>query len=185
MELMKQSQIAGLWQTERLSVADSRTEEIDALQGVYDACAYIGEWCGESDDSTDAIKQTLAGEHLPPNGSKEFCRLQSVRTKKNDLVGYLELYHGFPDATTFWIATLAIDVPFQHQKYGQEVIYGLVEQIKALNCYREIGIAVGAKNWPALRFWTQCGFDRIGKFEGDKICSDKTFANFWLYKQLL
>ena len=186
MDHIKPLQIAHNWQTMGLAVTDSSLEEVDALQSIYDSCAYIGPWCGDGDRDPDQMRKSLSGEHLPPEGSKNLCRLQSVRLIKDEtLVGYLELYHGYPDATIFWLATLAIHVSFQHQGLGRELIAGLVKQIESLNHYSEIGIGVGLKNWPALRFWISCGFDRITKFDGDSVCTDKTFANLWLCKQLV
>ncbi len=37
-------------------------------------------------------------------------------------------------------------------------------------------LGVALKNWPALRFWTRAGFDRIITVKGDEIFSESTSA---------
>ena len=121
-------------------------------------------------------------KHLPPDGKPELHRLQSIRLKdSNEVIGYIVLYHDFPNANTLWIAVLAIHTDYQKNRYGQEVINQLIKEAQNLG-YNEIGISVGIKNWPALRFWIQAGFTQVIKFQGDKTCSDNTFADLWLKK---
>ncbi len=179
------TQLATNWQTSGgLQLSDSSAEEIPALQAVYDSCAYIGKWCGEPGDSSHAMRKSLDGEYLPPHGSKSFQRLQSIRRADGALCGYLEIYHGFPDSHTFWIATLAVARAFQGKGIGRNVVTGLGAQVSSLEIYEQIGLGVGVKNWPALRFWLANGFDRVLAFKGDSECSETTFANLWLCKKL-
>lgn len=179
-------QIPDKWQTTRLDIQDSRFEEELKLQAVYDSCAYIGVWCG-GDHEPDAMHKSLLGEYLPPNGLKELQRLQSITLREDEdrkLVGYLELYHGFPDASTLWIASFAISAPFQNRGFGREAVEGFIECAKVLGAFEFIGAGVGAKNWPALQFWIGLGFDQIINFKGDRECTERTFADFWLVRKV-
>ncbi len=173
------------WMTKNLVIEDSREEEAIALQEVYDDCAYIGEWTGgDREKDSGSILRELHHENLPPEGQKEFHRLQSIRLKESkELIGYIALYHGFPVKESLWIAVFSIAKKYQGKKFGQELITELAKEAKTLD-FRSLGGCVGIKNWPALRFWIQVGFDHILKMEGDKVCSEKTFAELWLSRTL-
>ena len=178
-------QLPSSWHSKRLSVTDSTVAELDDLQTIYDACAYIGEWCGP--DTTikgTEMRDALAHKNLPPHGKKNAHRVQTIRTENETIIGYLLLYHGFPDTRTFWIATLAIHPVHQKKQYGKEVIEGLTHEIQILKKYAYIGGCVGIKNWPALRFWIQNGFNKILKFDGDTTYAADAFAELWLVKEI-
>ena len=50
--------------------------------------------------------------------------------------------------------------------------------------YKKIRLGVHLKNWPALRFWTKIGFDKIIDIVGDELYSADTFASVILEKAL-
>jgi len=179
---MKPDQLPNHWETARLFVDDSLFDEQFELQRVCDACAYIDKWTGLSDRPIVSI---IENGDLPPNGSKEFFRLQSIRLASiHQLIGYLNIYHGYPTAEVFWIGMLGIDPQFQGQGYGQELTSRLIELVEELQSYSKIGLGVALKNWPAIRFWVSAGFDRIIKISGDKIYSNDSFAFLYLEKKL-
>ncbi len=173
------------WTTQRLRVKDSTLDDVPELQKIYDACAYIEEWTGltAADETEQPILSALMGGDLPPNGSKEFFRLQAIELRgTSQLIGYLQMYHGYPAADIFWVAVLAIHPRFQGKGYGQEVVHSLIKTVGELRAFGKIQLGVALKNWPALRFWAQAGFDKIVRIKGDKIHSDKTFAFVTLEK---
>jgi len=45
-------------------------------------------------------------------------------------------------------------------------------------------LVVDIKNWSAMRFWVQEGFDKIIEMVGDKVISEETFAHLILEKSL-
>ena len=53
-----------------------------------------------------------------------------------------------------------------------------------LGAYSGIRLGVAPKNWPALRFWTATGFNRVVEIRGDKVYSDKSFAFPYLEPRL-
>jgi nucleoside triphosphatase len=175
------------WATPRLSVEDSTLAEAAELQQVYDACVYIEAWTGPLSESQHAQPMLWALQEgdLPPSGSKEFFRLQSIRLKAtHQLIGFTEVYHGYPTADIFWVGFLGILPDFQNQGYGREAIQGLIETVAGLNIYSAIRLGVALKNWPALRFWTGAGFNRIVEMRGDKVYSDQSFAFVFLERRL-
>ena len=97
------------------------------------------------------------------------------------MIGFLAIYHGYPTADIVIINYLIIHPDFQGKGYGQELVRGLCDQVKSLG-YQGMRTMVDVKNWPALRFWSQVGFDKIIQYLGDKVISEKTFAHLWLEK---
>jgi diamine N-acetyltransferase len=179
---MLPEQLPGHWETKQLIVEDSKLEENLELQRVDDSCTYINEWTGLSEQP---ILSILKDGDLPPNGSKEFFRLQSVRlAATHQMVGYLELYHGYPSIDVLWIGMFGLDPQFQGHGYGQELINRLCELVGEMTGYSKIGLGVALKNWPAIRFWVNAGFDRIVKISGDKVYSNSSFAFLGLEKNL-
>lgn len=175
------------WTTRRLSVEDSTLAEAAELQRVHDACAYIEVWTGALSDSQHAqtMLSALQGGDLPPGGSKEFFRLQSIRLKAADqLIGFVEVYHGYPTADIFWVGFLGIHPDYQGQGYGREFVQGLIEVVAGSGAYSAIRLGVALKNWPALHFWTGVGFDHIVEIRGDKVYSDQSFAFLYLERRL-
>jgi ribosomal protein S18 acetylase RimI-like enzyme len=185
--------ISNQWQTQHLVVKDSILDDVAELVQIQAACAYMEEWSGWKQVKEGHPKQkedhpeqsTLAfiteGE-LPPNGSKEFWRVQSLRlSDTGQMIGFLAIYHGYPTDNFVWINYLFIHPNFQGKGYGQELVRGLCDKVKSLG-YTGMRTIVDLKNWPAVRFWSQVGFDKIIQYHGDKIISDNTFAHLTLEK---
>ncbi len=175
------------WETERLVVQDSTLDEASDLQQVVDAVPEIHGWTGasERDEPDRPMLSVLMEPPLPPNGSKELFRMQSVRVRDNGLlIGLLTTYHGFPTAHVFWVNTLAVHPAFQGKGYGPEVICGLSDTVMQLGPYTRMQLFACLKNWRALRFWTKSGFDRIVEIRGDKMYSDQAEAHVLLEKSL-
>ena len=176
--------IPNQWETQHLVVEDSILAELHELDQILAACAYIEEWSGwkAEDRPGKSILSVFTEGELPPNGSKEFLRLQSLRlSDTGQMIGFLEMYHGFPTANIVWIVYLAIHPDFQGKGYGQELVGGLSDKVKSLG-FTGMRLLVDVKNWPALRFWVQGGFDKIIQIQGDKIMSEKTFTHLILEK---
>jgi ribosomal protein S18 acetylase RimI-like enzyme len=170
-----------------LNVEDSTLAEANELQQVHDACAYIEAWTGALPDSRHAqpMLSALQGGDLPPGGSKEFFRLQSIRLKAtSQLIGFADVYHGYPTPDTFWVGFLGIHPAYQSQGYGRECVQGLIDVVTGLRAYSGIRLGVALKNWPALRFWTKAGFNRVVEIRGDKVYSEQSFAFLYLERRL-
>jgi ribosomal protein S18 acetylase RimI-like enzyme len=175
------------WQTERLIVRDSVLDELPGLEAVVEACSYIHEWTGyrPEDHPGDSLRSALTVGDLPPNGSKEFYRMQSIRLRDTGhLIGWLAGYHGWPAADTFFVTYLMIDPQFQSQGYGRELAREWSDLVVRLGAYARMRLLAALKNWPALRFWMRAGFDRIVDYKGDKRHSAETYAYLMLEKPL-
>ena len=184
----KMSLLPHKWETQRLTVEDSTRDEVPELQEVADACRYIEEWTGWriGDHPEATMPSVFTDGELPPNGCRDCFKLQSIHLRDTrQVIGFLEAYHGFPMADTFWVHYLAIHPRYQGQGYGQDFVQGLGETIRGLRAYTGMELTADLKNWPALRFWVQAGSDRIANVQGDKVYSAETFAHLTLQKSVL
>ena len=181
--------ISTQWETQRLTLKDSVLSDLPELDQILVACSYIEEWSGWRYQHPEAqfeksMRPLLMEGEIPPNGSKEFFRLQSIRlSDAAPIIGFLAIYHGFPTADIVWILYLFIHPDFQGKGYGQELARGLSDQLRCLG-FTGMRLVVDVKNWPAMRFWVQDGFDKIIEMLGDKTISEKTFAHLILEKSL-
>ena len=111
------------WNTTRLQVRDATENDVRALQSIYDACAYIQDWIGNHDNRENPMLMEVRGETLPPNGKRELQRVQAIVDKiSGEIIGYVIVYHGYPDPDTFWIALFGIHPKSQRNGIGREVI---------------------------------------------------------------
>ncbi len=171
------------WATAHLTVRDSTLDDVPALQRIYDAVPDVREWMGaaEGGEPEPTMHSALTEGALPPDGSPERFRLQSIRlADTGQVIGFLGVYHGFPEEDVFWVTVLAFDPAFQYMGYGQELVRGLDTTVKQLGTYTRMRLFASLKNWTALRFWTQAGFDRVVVIAGDKVYSDEADAHVML-----
>lgn len=171
------------WATARLMVRDSTLDDVPALERIYKAVPEVRDWMGAAEEGGPArtMRSVLIEGALPPNGALERFRLQSIHlADAGQVIGFLCVYHGFPEEDIFWITVLAFDPAFQHVGYGQELVRGLDTTVRRLGAYTRMRLFAWLKNWPALRFWSQAGLDRIVVIAGDKVYSADADAHVML-----
>ncbi|QGQ95457.1 GNAT family N-acetyltransferase [Paenibacillus psychroresistens] len=167
----------------RLIYNDLLIEEINAVQELFETNNNMNVWAGKEYDAK-YISRCFSEGDLPPNGSKENYKIQTIKSVNTDgLIGFIAIYHGFPEANIAYIAFLYIGTPFQGHGYGQEIVNSLANELSNLQ-YKEIRINVALKNWSALRFWSKLGFDKISGVFGDKEFAEDKRADLELIKFL-
>ena len=176
--------ISELWETERLIIRDANLHDLDRLQEIFMQSQSTERWAWDDELTTDYILNGVNKGHLPPNGMREFYKIQSI-TRKNsfEIMGFIEFYHGYPDKDVLYIATLLFSEDYRNNRYGQEVIIELCKQAQDLG-FRQARLGVTLKNWLGIYFWTKLGFDTISKFCGDKVLAKDSFALLELGKNL-
>lgn len=175
--------ISPLGETKRLIIKDSSMNECVALQQLNESSDYIADWV-DWKTPPDYVYKCLTEGCLPPGGKKEQYLSKSIYIKNPfQLIGFSELYHGYPKNEVLYIGWLYIHHDHQHFGYAQEFVNYIIEEAAKLG-FTESRIGVHLKNWPALRFWTQLGFDKILGIGGDKKHSEKTFSTISLQRYL-
>lgn len=175
------------WTTALLIVADGVLDDVARLTAVFNACSYVEPWDPtfhviEEDELRQVIEQSLSTDE-----NNRYFRLQAVRRAgEDDPIGYFHLWHWsprLPQADTVYISMFVIHPDFQGQRYAQEVVTGLADQLRQLG-YVAIWLEAYLKNWPALRFWIQQGFTHIVKYDGDPVHTDAAHAGLVLERRL-
>jgi diamine N-acetyltransferase len=172
-------------ETNRLIIADAKVDECDTLQRIGEGWVDKVLVEGEPFES-GYINNCLAEGDLPPivNAKKQNYRLKSIFLKeKGVLIGFIDLYHGYPTDDTAWISLMVLDENFQGNGYAKEVMDCIAQECRKIG-FKKIGIGVYLKNWRALRFWTKIGFDKITGITGDENFGENTFAIIKLEKIL-
>ncbi|WBW95584.1 GNAT family N-acetyltransferase [Oceanirhabdus sp. W0125-5] len=172
-------------ETKRLIITNSKIEECDELQKICES------WDDKkliegSNIEPDYIYKCITEGDLPPvtNASRENYKLKSIYLKDNGkLIGFTDLYFGYPKEKTIWISLFLISKDFRKKGYAQEVIECISKEGRTAE-YEKIGIGVHLKNWRGLRFWTKSGFDRVVGIFGDEDYSENTYAVIGLEKNL-
>jgi len=168
--------IPGFGETSRLIIRASVMEECDRLQEINEQSDYIEKWVGWKTPK-DYVLKTMTEGNLPPGGKKELFKPMSVCLKDTaDIIGVVELYHGYPTVDSLCIGWMFIAPDYQKQGYAKEVFAYLAEQAEESG-FAKIRLGVHLKNWPAFRFWHKVGFDRIVDIVGDAEHSDDTNAS--------
>lgn len=175
------------WTTARLIIADGAIDDVARLTAVFNACSYVEPWDPtfhliEEDELHRLIQRSLSSED-----ADRYFRLQTLRISgHDDPIGYFHLSHWsprLPQADTAFISMCVIHPDFQGQRYAQEAVTGLADQLRQLG-YAAIWLTVYLKNWPALRFWMRQGFTHIVNYDGDPTHTNTAHASFVLERRL-
>ena len=172
-------------ETERLIIATSLVHECAVLQAVCDS------WCDKMEFEGSAfepnyIQKCFSEGDLPPieNASKSSYRLLTIKLKDTQTtIGFSDLYFGYPNDKTAWISIFMIHNNYRKNGYAQEAIKMIADECKKQG-FSEMGIAVYLKNWRALRFWSQAGFNNVVGINGDKDYSPNAYARIELSMRL-
>lgn len=172
-------------ETSRLVITDAKMEECDKLQKIGEGWENKVLVEGEPFES-GYIRRCLVEGDLPPilNASQLNYRLKSIFLKENEvLIGFSDLYLGYPSDNTAWISLMVLDSHFRGNGYAKEAMDAIAQECRVIG-FKKIGIGVYLKNWPALKFWTTIGFDKITGISGDEDFGENAFAIVKLEKKL-
>ncbi|MUT67539.1 GNAT family N-acetyltransferase [Paenibacillus sp. NEAU-GSW1] len=171
------------WRTTNLFLKQLEAGEIEEVQEVYRSSVSLGEWVGHEYNS-ELVRNSFENGDLPPGGAKDNFSMQAIRHEaRNEIIGFISMYHGYPNEGSIYISYMGFGAASQKKGCGQELTRQLVVEARRLG-YSELRVNVSLKNWPALRFWTQAGFNQISGIFGDKVISDDHFADIELVNEL-
>jgi diamine N-acetyltransferase len=172
-------------ETERLVLSTTLIHECPGLQSICDS------WFDKmkiegSKFEPDYIQKCFTLGDLPPipEANKSAYNLMSIKKKETlELIGFSDLYFGYPTTETAWISIFMIHDKFRNKGYAQEAISMISEECKLFG-FNKIGIGVYLNNRRALRFWIKVGFNNIANIKGDKDYSEDSFARIELIMNL-
>jgi diamine N-acetyltransferase len=172
------------WQTGHLVMEDATLEDVPRLHAIFTACAYVEPWDPTFKLVPESELAELVNRSLATEGDHYRFKLQPIRTQaEEETIGYFHLHHGLPHPHLTSISMFVLHPDYQRHHFGQEVITGLAEQLRALG-YTALSLRVYLKNWPALRFWISAGFTSITQYQGDPTLTATSQASLRVEKQL-
>lgn len=172
------------WKTDNLLVRRAVPEDIKDLNSIcasWDNKIFIeGEAFPE-----DYIQNCIQNGDMPPIENSDISNyyFMVIQDVQGSIIGFFDLYHGYPDFETVWISMFLINKTNQGNSLGKEVINTLCTEIKSAG-WKSIGLGVHLKNWKGLRFWKNNGFNRILEIYGDKEYDESTYSIIALKKEL-
>lgn len=174
-----------LWETSRLMMRDSSLADAPRLQAIFNACHYVEPWDKTFYLVSEEELAQLVGQSLASDEKYGRFRLQCIclRDQPDVMIGYFHLHHGVPEANIVYMSMFVIQPDYQRQRFGQEVVAGLAEQLARLG-YQAIRLDIFLKNWPALRFWIKAGFTTIIEYEGDEALTPTSQASLLLERKV-
>lgn len=104
---------------------------------------------------------------LPPidDASKAKYQLYVV-THHHQIIGYFDMYQGYPNEKIFWISIFVIHQNLARQGHGNKVLDLIHQELYDKNKH-DLGLGVKLKNINALKFWTKNGFTKVLGVYGD------------------
>ena len=169
------------WETKGFRICDVQLSEAESIREIFNACSYAEPWDENFAPTDIETSEELVGKSV--RGEDAF-RLQTVRNKPGELIGYFHLQHAFPKPDVVWISMVVIHPDHQRKGVGTEVIEGVIRELQCLAKYRAVWLRVYLKNWPALRAWIKLGFGTIIEYRGDEVFSKNGHASLILERTL-
>ncbi|MFC2075340.1 GNAT family N-acetyltransferase [Bdellovibrionota bacterium] len=169
--------------TDKLTITPSLREESEELDSIRVSVKYISAWMSKEANEMDGnIKDGfLTGWDVPLGRSSDDYQMLTVRlNRENKIIGYLGLFHKYPEEHGIWISILAIHPDFQKCGYGYNVVEALLRHLTKESRYKYVSLSIDLKNWPALCFWLKAGFTEYVKYVGDKDYSKESFPKLVL-----
>ncbi|MCL2410577.1 MAG: GNAT family N-acetyltransferase [Treponema sp.] len=151
----------------------------DDLQELLDSVSYITEFSGYTE--CKSAEETITNPDLPENGKKENVRLECIYNEFNEMVNFCEYYI---DNDTIFLGCFHIKQNEQKKGLGKFILNMYEKKWKMEQKYNRVILNVDIKNWVAIRFWYNNGYNRIIKWVGDKEYSNITYAMLRLEKLL-
>lgn len=84
----------------------------------------------------------------------------------NHIIGYIEMYLGFPTTDNGYIPFLYITEAYKNREYAEEILASLTDAFSNQN-YKTVTVSTSIQSWKHLVFWHDCGFDTILSVETD------------------
>ncbi|WP_088225767.1 GNAT family N-acetyltransferase [Desulfosporosinus sp. FKB] len=177
--------VLDFWETEEIIIRDTIVEDIDSLQEIYIQSQSTEGWTRNEEFTNDYIHNAFSKGNLPPGGMKKYYKIQSMIHKKSSkIMGFLEVYLGYPQEDVVYIGTLLFCEDYRNKGYGQEVMTEFLKQIVELG-FSKARLGVTLRNWSGIYFWNKLGFDKITKYVGDKVFTNDSFAILELERNLI
>ncbi|WP_342757583.1 GNAT family N-acetyltransferase [Kineothrix sedimenti] len=173
------------WQYENIIIREATIRDEDKLIQICNSWEDKEEVEGHT-FSDDYIHNCLEGKfNLPPldDADNKYCSFKVIEDQDRQVIGLLDIYHGYPDKECLWIGLFIMDKQFQGNGLGTAAIKSLLEEA-AEKEWKACGLGVYLKNLKGVSFWIHNGFKEIGNIYGEKHLSSDFFPLISLFRKL-
>ena len=166
-----------------LAVETVTGENANGYQVVLDSVAYVGKYAGNDKKRIVAIDEAKATMH------HDACRTENrhiygvYESETNEPIGWIHYCTEFDNKPLVFVRELFIRKEYQRRGYGTAVLGHFLGVWKSERMEKAI-LDVDLKNWTAIRFLVQHGFNQIDKVIGNDEYSVNTFNSLWLFKYI-
>lgn len=163
-----------------LKICVSTKEELEKINEIFQQeSSFFIKVEGETGPSPYTC---FSGGYLPPNKTKEDFKMISCY-EDDEIIGWATIIKGYPEEDIYYITHFSILEQVRFNGYGRRFIKILCRYFKENN-FTKVRLLVSLKNWDGLRFWYNCGFDKITYVQESVSYSENTFASIELEKLL-
>ncbi len=148
------------WTTLRLATID----DVTILNKIYDEA--LTRFAFDPGYELTSPEVILKQRALPSNDMIKDSCIYCV-LKDDRIIGYIELYPGFPSMDNVYISLFYITCAHRDNKVSEDILNHLVEEF-ARNSYKTTHVSTSLKTWHNLSFWHHCGFDTILSVDSDE-----------------
>ena len=113
----------------------------------------------------------------------ELYRMKTVSNMDGEVLGFFDVYHGYPSREVLWINTLMIDRRYWGMGLSRMVLDSLREEAIRAG-YTRLGTSVPVLNWPRIRFFLNEGFSQALGLTGDAYWGPGKMAQLCLGQNL-
>ncbi len=158
--------------SDRLTFTIVDESDLEDIQLVFNSCAFIEKWAGgEVVNAQRLFRGEIKPENLPIQNLKIF-----KISNKDTLIGCLVIFLEYPLSDILYLGGLYILQEKKCSGYGKETVRTLFANFQG---YR-FRLIASLKNWKALKFWIDLGFNKVTGYFGDLEHSENTFAEIEL-----
>lgn len=137
-------------------------EDSGAIQELWERCLDYMLLVDGHPAGPDAGEEEF--QDAPPGRSLDDKFLFGIVNQQNELVGLLDVFRWYPDETSWWIGLLLFIPQVRSQGFGQKVLQGFTEHVRA-NGGQAIMLGVVGENELAYKFWSRMGFELMRQTE--------------------
>jgi len=140
-----------------MECVEGTLELVDSLQSIYESWTEKEEVTGVKCEDNYMLKSIKYGDLPPVEGASKKNHHVLAYYDNMNLIGFTDIYIGYPDKSCLWIGLMVIDKKYRQQGYGSKIIDTLIKKFPNLS----YGIGVDTKNLIGVKFWHKQGFREL------------------------
>lgn len=182
--MIETNAVRGPWASARMSLEPFEESHIPAVTRIFAENLSIVRWLGPERDPGVLARDAVFAETLPPGGRRDDELGWLIRDNDTgEALGLLQVHVHYPADESAYIGALFFVPDAQEDGRGREIVQAIHDRLQSAGAI-EARVAVGLRNWVALRFWLAMGYESIAKVSGDEAYGAGAFASLELVRRI-